>query len=536
MRDLENKANKENEKNRKKLSNLFNVFVIYLFLILIILVIACDVVNAQCYIAGYVYDSDSGEPADGKNVTAYNTSVGVSDHVNGTIGDFGANLYLLDCLSGGTTSVCDTVGYNWTVEVIDTGNGWFAGPVTVLITGSCADMVPDMTLNDKPNLTIHQPENNSLLIGLQEINVSSEDISGGVDTVRFMIENSTGNYSGLGVLGGWTELIQVDATIYYNITLNTSKFADGNYTLWVISNDTLHDSTTMNGNITKWINIEINNTLPDLYINSSEINVSDMTPSEGDNVTINVTVENRGDGGASNILVRYYNETKGERSMIGNQTIDSILDGENQTIAFNWTAFVGKHNITIELDYAYEGSGGNITEITETNNIANVTLLIYIYVTYVGNLTGYYVLSDNNNQTLYQWEITDTTGSNILVTDKDSEINFAQLHPLGKDIDNISQPDDFYELDAFLNLDKYDDNITAVWTDEGVPKKNATFDIYDNDIFNISVVNSTNTTSFLTGILWDKSDGGNEYDTTHDIVFVSQINNSQYGFYGDGGF
>jgi hypothetical protein len=56
--------------------------------------------------------------------------------------------------------------------------------------------------------------------------------------------------------------------------------------------------------------------------------------------------------------------------------------------------------------------------------------------------------------------------------------------------------------------------------------------LYNKLIQNIPVVNSTNTNKFLTGILWDTSDGNVEYNGTQDIVFVTQKNQTWEGKYG----
>ncbi len=49
-------------------------------------------------------------------------------------------------------------------------------------------------------------------------------------------------------------------------------------------------------------------------------------------------------------------------------------------------------------------------------------------------------------------------------------------------------------------------------------------------ITNVPIVNSTNgTTSFVTGILWDTSDGGTQYNGTQDIVFTSESDTAKQG-------
>ncbi len=59
---------------------------------------------------------------------------------------------------------------------------------------------------------------------------------------------------------------------------------------------------------------------------------------------------------------------------------------------------------------------------------------------------------------------------------------------------------------------------------------------YDEAVLSVPIVESTNTSAFVTGILWDAADdtGDGEYDAAdrEDLVFVTRINASQQGGYG----
>lgn len=484
-------------------------------------------VEAAYFLAGVVNNASNGEDANGRNVTVYNFSIGLSEHLNNTIGSNGGadpnNKYLVDCEDVGLSNPCQ-IDQIWTAEVIDIGDGWFAGPVNVTITGFGVDQFPDMTLNDKPNLSILLPINNSLLYGSAIVNATSRDTAGGVDMVIYSLGNSSGNYSKTAVIG-YSELMQAGSSEFYNDSFDTTFFANGNYTLWVTAND-----TTGEGSRTVYHFVTINNTLPDLRINSSGIILSNPTPAEGVTITINASVYNVGDGAANFVMVALYNETIGGRSLIGNETIPTLDVNHSYNVSLTWVTVVGTTNITAEVDYAFSTS--NITEKNETNNIANFTVIINIYTIYVGNLTGYFILGDSLNNTLYQWQISDLAGSNMYITDSDSNLGFTSLHPLGQNTTNATILDDFTELDAALGTTNYSDNLSSIWTISGAAKRNETFYLYGKDITNISVVNSTNTTSFLTGILWDTSDGGTEYTGIQDVAFVSPLNLSHDGQYG----
>ena len=52
------------------------------------------------------------------------------------------------------------------------------------------------------------------------------------------------------------------------------------------------------------------------------------------------------------------------------------------------------------------------------------------------------------------------------------------------------------------------------------------------NVSNVPVVNSTNTSNFITGILWnsgDVNDGG--YNGTQDVIFITKVNHNARGKY-----
>ncbi len=62
---------------------------------------------------------------------------------------------------------------------------------------------------------------------------------------------------------------------------------------------------------------------------------------------------------------------------------------------------------------------------------------------------------------------------------------------------------------------------------------NDSFAVYGNTINNVPIVNSTNTSDFVTGILWDYSDiNPGEYNGSQDLVFITKINKNKRGMYG----
>ena len=92
--------------------------------------------------------------------------------------------------------------------------------------------------------------------------------------------------------------------------------------------------------------------------------------------------------------------------------------------------------------------------------------------------------------------------------------------------------DDFAEIDTALGSTDFNDSVNDTWTRNGGLVNSRDIDVFSSTIQNVPVINSTNESSFVTGILWDTSDGGAEYDGTQDLVFITIINESKAGQFG----
>jgi hypothetical protein len=101
--------------------------------------------------------------------------------------------------------------------------------------------------------------------------------------------------------------------------------------------------------------------LPDFVISTNSITFDPSAPKDGDMVTINVTVQNKGEQGTQNVLVR---ASEGA-TVIGSQVIPSIA-GNSQAMAsfaYNTTGKTGPHQITVVVD-----PDNTIIEQSESNN------------------------------------------------------------------------------------------------------------------------------------------------------------------------
>jgi hypothetical protein len=139
-----------------------------------------------------------------------------------------------------------------------------------------------------------------------------------------------------------------------------------------------------------------------------------------------------------------------------------------------------------------------------------------------------------NNLSL--WINESNVRGNIFITDQEADVNWLSLQAIGRNKTNQTTSNDFSDIDSLLNMGDYQDSVYLTFTNSGVPKSTDNFFFHNRAIENVPVVNSTNNSNFVTGILWDMSDdvGDNEYsqDDKEDLIFVAKLNNTQSGAYG----
>ena len=122
---------------------------------------------------------------------------------------------------------------------------------------------------------------------------------------------------------------------------------------------------------------------------------------------------------------------------------------------------------------------------------------------------------------------------NVLVIDYDSSVSWTSLKAIGRNTGDGQTADDFEEIDEAINTTIYIDSVNSTYTAQSLPKETGTARVFGTTLNNVPYVNSTNTGSFKTGILWDMSDvNTGEYNGTQDLVFINRINVSKLGAYG----
>jgi hypothetical protein len=318
---------------------------------------------------------------------------------------------------------------------------------------------------------------------------------------------------------------QTEYNIFENVTLNFTRYFIAGYYNWIIR--CIDKANNFGYSETRFLNI----TDPDLAVYDYEIKFSKENPVENEIVEINATIHNIGNENATNVYIRFF-EDEAFENQIGNNKIINLSSGSSITLSVNWTAKIGKYNIHVVADPPYE-TNGSISEINESNNLANNTIFIPTYHIYYGGIISDIILASSSMSYVLDWFNTTHINGNIYAADSDSFIDWNNLRAIGKDNSNNPSMDDFEDIDNSMNLTQFIDSINKSYTSEGKIKASDAFEVYGSSITDVPIINSTNSSNFVTGILWDSSDSNpGEYNGSQDLVFITRINRSMQGSYG----
>ena len=136
-------------------------------------------------------------------------------------------------------------------------------------------------------------------------------------------------------------------------------------------------------------------------------------------------------------------------------------------------------------------------------------------------------------------DYTNRTGikGHILIAHIDSSFSYEDLKAITRNTENDPVGSAFTELDSALNTTDFEDSIKNVWgAGTDTPIQTKLFNLSSGLITNVPIVNSTITSDFVTGILWDTGDdqGNLRYDALdkEDVVFITEITYEKTGQYG----
>ncbi len=335
-----------------------------------------------------------------------------------------------------------------------------------------------------------------------------------------------------------------------NITINAQgPSVDQNYTASILSGNTYYSDIPITqtgiwnftcfasdfaGNLANKTssNFQTYYTTPDLTLYPSDITFSLNNPSENIPITISALIRNNGCQDANNFWVSFYD---GDPSLggfqIGTNKSISVPQRSNTSTNISWTTVIGPTNFFVIPDF-----NNSIVEGNETNNKANNTIEVTSWQDFYGNISSSKALGNSLIENMTLWLNESTSTGVIFIADKESIIHWNSLYAIGRDTSNNAVSNDFSDLDAVFNMTGFNDSISNKFTTDGsTPKATENFTIQSRIIPDVPIINSTNNTNFITGILWDaSSDTDNQFDQTdkEKVVFATKINKDAQGAYG----
>jgi len=311
-------------------------------------------------------------------------------------------------------------------------------------------------------------------------------------------------------------------TYYSDISLNEV----GNWSFNCIVNDIEGGQTSLFSDP-----VNVYSILPNLKVSSSKIYFSNENPIEKEEILISSIIQNKGCSPAENFTVGFFEEDPDANGLnLENFTL-TLEDLDEQEVNFSWSAKIGPTNLFI-----YADSLNEIEEFDKTNNKANKTINVNAWQVFYGNVSVEKILSDQELKKIGAWSNKSLFG-NIFVADKEATIDWSSLQALGKDIHGNSNLEDFEELDMIFGMEDFKDSISNLFLNNNSEiSKTEDFFIHGQKIEDVPIINSTENSNFVTGILWDTStdtDGVFGSIDLEDIVFITKIIKFEEGAYGN---
>ncbi len=176
--------------------------------------------SAAHYISGYVNDAIDGENANGKEVSLWNSDVGITDNVSDIVGATGnsgvSGVYLIDCEM---LSVGCAVNDVLSLKIF--GDRYISWIVNVTVSGAGYDAVENLSLNTPPDVTLVSPVDSGYASGSVDFNCSFFDYDDNIESVSLW-----GNWS-----GSWIEEDSVTSGFENGYVVFNENLIQGDY-LW----------------------------------------------------------------------------------------------------------------------------------------------------------------------------------------------------------------------------------------------------------------------------------------------------------------
>jgi len=195
------------------------------------------------------------------------------------------------------------------------------------------------------------------------------------------------------------------------------------------------------------------------------------------------------------------------------------------------------HDVKIHVRSSTNETNGTIIESNETNNNASRRITIPSYQLFYGEVVSDVFLDTSSNLTVFAWINSTNFNGSLYITDSDSNVDFTNLKALTRNLSNNFTFNDLGELDTSLDISNLTDSVNNSYASDNQLKDTYNFSVFGSLIEYVPIINSTNSSNFITGILWDTSDdapglGEGQYNGSEDVIFVTNIKKYSLGTYG----
>ena len=285
------------------------------------------------------------------------------------------------------------------------------------------------------------------------------------------------------------------------------------------------NNDTISWNFTNWstktFNVDHNRT--DIVVENVSYNVSQ--PVQNQEVKFIANISNPGSENLTsdfNFTGRKYN---GSDFVFNDSQLKTaeIKSNSSKLVNFTFTAGIGLYNYSIEAD-----PEDGINETNESNNFGSKEFEVSSYQIFYGGTEIVYKLgSSESSAPIKDWNRNIPSG-NLYYADVEASYSLDNLMPL-------NESGDLSDVDTALKISSNPDSIVKTYdeNEDGFADQTKCYSIIDRDVCDVPVVNSTNSSNFVTGMLYD-SDDGIGYDGSQDLIFITEAyKETRQGFYGE---
>ena len=259
---------------------------------------------------------------------------------------------------------------------------------------------------------------------------------------------------------------------------------------------------------------------PNLKVN--EVTLNDTEPVSGNSVEITANISNNESVSATpkiNLSVISYNGT--DWIYEKNQSTNANVDGNSfDLIDFVISSNPGRYRFKVTAD-----PDDSIGETSESDNSNFTELNFSSHQVFYGSTSQSVNLADEEDKTIQSW-VSDEANGTLYFTDSDVYFAASDLMPL-------NNTGDLGEADGALNLTGHNDSLSNLFDGDGdgSADKTGCVLVSGSGLCDVPLINSTNSSSFRTGVLYDSS-MGSSFDGSQNLIFATEINSSKTGKFG----